>query len=213
MIFDDEISYAQKIESKDFSTILNVGKNLLILTRYWIYKEIDESTVKKYILDRIVAAYGILGESSNKERVNIIYNIAKSMPLLTSKTIYISQEEIDYIKELNDIELEKIVFIFLCAFKMKGEKIHISLNFIKEQTRIHKPIDKIARMVHNIIETKKYFDSRMFRNNDYEIINEQFKNKFNPENIVLAISNKDNKVYKYLHIAGYENIGYCVNCG
>jgi len=169
-------------------------------------------TVDRFFLINYPNYNSIKWQKSIINMANYIYR-KKDYTIFDIKEVKITENELNTIKDINNIKLEKIAFTLLVYAKIYNQMNEKDDNWVNEE---HKYIFSDAKVVVNVKEQGKLIHnlrelglvgSSMAVNSTNIKVN--FADKDN--NVVLVISDFRNFVYEYLRWKG-EKINRCEKC-
>lgn len=218
MNFENEIGYAKYLENIDLVFDKNYYSKCITIIRYWFTIGLKEDEIRIKINDKLKKIYNDYGENIVEEQINNMIKISKIKGKLEFKKVYYSKEEIDFIHSLNDNKLEEIMFVLFGAYKIGNNK-----PFKIEQKKLLNMVgvsysQKNYNKYMGMITKPKYFIGDVYGSLKYNIslkykMGEYCESLYNPNNIVLEISDFKNFVYYYREYFNKEKYFRCEECG
>ena len=217
MIIFDELSYAKEIENEKIESSYNCIKKGIILAKY--YMSIGKS--EEEILRLLNKKFSILDCSYNYNvkylKIKKMIEQAKQNPELIQKSIEFSNDELEFIRNIKNINIEKVVFILLCLTKFYNyAPIYFSVKEVFDLAKVNANGLQRNKIMGYIISNKFYsLDERKVNGigarKIFYFINEGIKNLQGDP--VLQISDYRNLVYYYLRYIEEDKFILCSQCG
>lgn len=233
----NEVKYAENMVSQGFIH-KKYGYELRILSKYYFSQGFYGSTLTKKIKEFCHINIPDFNEVKYAEMIRKTCIYGENNELFVAKPVRITQIEIDRIKSLNDLKIEKVAFVFLVLANISKQKYTLYIrDKIKYKQKILKNKKKAIKLpkislyyyvnenINNIFTLAKVYLKRKERDVIIRILNEkdlietnskcQCKIKFiyhNTKDTALIIDNFDDFVLEYEKLIG-DNVGYCVTCG
>lgn len=208
MIVFDEETYIKKhyIDNKNF-TIRNM-EELCDVVRY--YKEQNKDVlevsqiVKKMNYSKIISFY-----INDFEWFMAVYIKATSRPLYKHKTVWVSKYEYDFIRKINDVEKEKIVFAMLVVSKFfNKEVIKLTMREIKKFSLTQREKESL----HNsLIELCNDGYISIYENKHYKVNVDSMKVR-KSENFI-SVEDYNHITTPYTKTLKTDEYFFCENCG
>ena len=188
-----------------------------ILAKYYLSKGMNRSQVYQTIddfLNKNFEGYNSVNWLRTvKGIINKLYQ-DKEYNLVVINSINITKNEIDIIKKINNIRLEKLAFTLLVYAKIYNQLNHSDSNWVNEQHRYIFSDAKVAatkieqgKMVHTLKELGLVDVSVVVDNTNIKV---NFID--NDNEVVIKITDFRNFVYEYLKYFEYDKYMRCVKC-
>ncbi len=142
----------------------------------------------------------------------------KDYSLVYIENIEITKNEINKIKAINNIELERLAFTLLVYAKIYNQLNDNSSNWVNERhghifkdAKISAEDIKQGRMIHELNKAGLIFVP--LKNESINIKVEFVDNSFDESDVVITINNFENFVYEYYKYFDSSKFIYCSECG
>lgn len=220
----DEYEYAQKmIKEKRFLDKPMSSCDINILAKYYRwYDGLNGNKLKNEIIEFCKSATNIYNSISYESRIDYACNISKRLKLRIPKPIFLSQSEIDIIKNIEFNEnIKKTLFGILCLskyYKVTSIKVSKTTN---ESDRLYynRPIsDVLLLMKIRLNKVQKY--GLMYELQHSNLVNAKYNGNYE---ILFYDKIGDNKyeikhiedilMYYEIIIKNKENLAFCSKCG
>lgn len=186
----------------------NKMTTLYVLMKYYYNKEIDYHTMKEkliyYMQSHFKEFKRKVWESSISRMVRKFYDtikrldddgIASYLEIVETKEIKFSEQELNHIRKLNDIKLERLFFIILCYCKVQNNHnwIHQPLTNLFKEAKISDSNNNKMNMLNKLFELNYIEIPKSVNNTNIKITIPQFE-----DDNFLVINSFDNIIYKYI---------------
>ena len=203
----DELKYAENIIKNGYKNKKYINYDNIILVKYWKHKGCDKQEIKVKLKSLMKDFQNLYNDNIINYKIHRALEIGMKFELEFNKIVEIYQSELDTIGLLNDIELQKILFVLLVVWKYKNKnKFRITNSDILKLAEVKCNNNKFWDYLHCIFPTG-YMNLVEYKNKDYYKINI-------PEegNLVLTIDNFNNIINYYLSYLYPENYMKCQEC-
>ena len=224
MIIFDEEQYAKKIiKQKKYNTIKNQGRERCSLVRYLINLGYDRNKIIHFLFKIPMSG----GDFLTKNEKNIIFekiiDKAQKFELIKDIKIDIYLEEINIIKNIEDINARNLLFVYLVYYKWACKIPYLNFNSKKNNTIMvlenNKDLWKIADLLKMRVADRYKICNFLFVNEFYKITNFKSNNYFyipfavSDGEIAFTIQNFDNILGELLFYLYPEDYKRCAICG
>lgn len=202
MIIFDEKKYVEDIMfSNRFELNNMIIKNLGILAKYYVYQEAERNDIpillEKFVIKHNMeyCPYQIYIEKAMK--------IADKYKLEYDRKIYITENELKFIKSFNNNTIERIVFVMIVMNKFLGHKVKLNIYDIQRYTKQNLDYNtfyKYYKIITNNKNVNRY-------KNTYKIKHD------NKSPVAIIITDFENMVIEYLKTCKTKEYIYCECCG
>lgn len=210
----NEITYAKSLEMCDFTRDYDYLDKCVILTRYWIFHcNYDINEVKDLLFSKIRMVSPAFSEDDINGFIHNLLIIANQKGCLSENIIKIPKKALDYIHSLDDITLEKMLFILSYLQLYYNNSFVLNIRFLQREARIKTAISSTFNKLHiliinNFITTNIYKDGV-----NYKIIGKLYELLYN-ENDEIGITiekhtNVINYYFQYLYPKEYKKCERC----
>lgn len=202
MIIFDEKKYVEEIMFKDGFELNNmIIKNLGILAKYYVYQGVDRDKIslllEKFVIEHNMeyCPYTIYIDKAMKiaDRYNLEHN----------RKVYITENELKFIKEFNNNTIERIAFVMLVMNKFLGHKVKLNIHDIQRYTKQNLDYDTFYKYYKIITDNKNVSRYK----NTYKIKHDS------KSPISMIITDFDNMIIEYLKTCKTKEYVYCECCG
>ena len=206
MIIFDEKLYAEEMLKKGFKTTHKHVNELGILAKYYFSQGKEKDEVKENIK---IFCEKHIKEFNNDEWYKIInrtVNVAKNKKLITGKVVYITEDELNTIKQLDKLNEQKVAFVLLVVYKFYDQrKFEITIEDLYRLCKIDSLINSQTKLkiLQNL--TKQGLININMKG-------ERWVEFISKGNDVLYIKDFDDFIYEYLRVIGDVNVTTCQNC-
>lgn len=156
-------------------------------------------------------------ESSYSNVISNAIKAAKKVPLYKVDGIFITKNEINTIKSLNNIREEKILFVLLCMAKQQSEVFKFTDGLVKytitdlcKSARISVPADEREYILHDIL-IKGFISCP--KKNDTKCLRVNFIEENGEAELVLNETDCQELAYVYLKWKNGSGFKCCRRCG
>lgn len=224
--FIDEERMAKELLKNPKTINKDTNKKLILLVKYFKNKKKTKKQIRDELDDFMYKNYEgfVMADwDSEIQKATNKYTKPDYRDFLTGKDINITYDELNFIKEKQDIEIEKLLFILLVLAKSsiyegsKGLWVDVDSTYIfklskfkysKNKPRMEQRELKISDLaIKNILIPKARCGSTAIK------LLYGSLNKGNGINFRLDDKTAEDIVYHYLKWRGYENIKECTECG
>lgn len=215
-IIFNEVEYAENIEKEKITSSYDIMRKGILLAKLYINRGLSDNE----ILILLNKKFDILDCSYNYNikytKIKKMLTLAKQNPNMMNKSIYFNDSELNFIHNINDINIEKILFIMLSITKFYNyAPIYFTNKEIFNLSKIKYTSKENDRIFNFLIKNKIYnIDERKVGNGKgikkiCYFLNDNIKCLDDINNCVIEIFNYKNLVYYYLN---YFNIGSYLLC-
>lgn len=215
-IIFNEIEYAKAVEKEKINSSYNIMRKGVLLAKLYINRGLDD----KEILKLLNKKFSILDCNYNYNikyiKIKKMLNLARQNPNMMDKSICFNDAELNFIHNINDINIEKILFIMLSITKFYNySPIYFVNKDIFDLAKIRYTSKENDRILSFIIRNKIYkmdekkIGSRKGIKKICYFLNDNIKNMNSNNGIIIEISNYKNLIYYYLN---FYNIGTYLIC-
>lgn len=211
MIIFDEKYYAEKLLVNGYKNEKYITFDNIILVKYWKYLGITEDKIKENLFNFMSQFQNLYNDDIIKSKINKAIKVGMKYDLLYDVVVNITTEELLIINKLNNIILQKMMFIFLVVWKFKGkpERFRISNTDIMKLANINVNNQNFWDYIYQLTQSE-LLSMVEYKAKSYYKVN--FDSSDNSE-IVLTIDNFNNIIEQYLSYLEPDKCGSCVNCG
>jgi len=232
----NEIKYAENMIFQGFIQ-KKYEYELKILAKYYFSKgfcdDILRNKIKEFCYDHIPD----FNEVKYVGMIKRAHKYGENNRLFVVKSVRITQDEIDKIRTLNNLKIEKIAFVFLVLANINKQKYTLymgdKIKYIQKINKNKKNPLKLPNIslpyllkekINNIFTFAKVYLRKKDRNTilraliekEFIIMSDKcgYKINFihhNTKNTSLIIENFDDFILEYERLIG-DNIGYCIMC-
>jgi hypothetical protein len=205
LIIFDEKKYAEQMLKQGYFTKHKHVYELYILSKYYFHLGLAKEDVKQ----RVVEFCGKFEEYFSIDEwykiINKTVNKASKAKFITGKEISITKNELETIKQLDNLNEQKVAFIMLVLYKFNDyKKFEVSIEDLYRLCKLNLNSKTKLGILHSLT-IKGLIDIAMGGLRWVKFADKKGK----PE---IAISDYDNLMYHYLKYIG-DNIGVCMNEG
>ena len=216
MIIFDEMSFAKSVENENIESSYNCIRKGISLAKLYMLQGKTEEEILRLLNNK----FSILNCSYNYNikylKIKKMIEQAKNNPEIIQKNIQFSKEELDFIHNINNVNIEKVLFIMFCITKFYNyAPIYFSVKEVFDLAKIKMNGIQRNQIMNYIISNKIYnLDERKVNNTNirkiFYFLNEEICNL--QGDCVLEISDYRNLVYYYLEYFSIGNFFRCKNC-
>lgn len=126
MIIFNELEYAEKLIANS-SIGNNVRqKDLNIVARYWKYKGLDEKSIREKLIEFYEDNDAHFNEVLYDQYLEYAVRASRTSPLRVGESVKISRQEMAKIREIESIEMQRVLFVMLAIAKVfcKGKEFY-----------------------------------------------------------------------------------------
>lgn len=214
-IIFNEIEYAKAVEKEKINNSYNIMRKGILLAKLYISRGLDDEEVLKLLNEK----FSILDCSYNYNikyiKIKKMLSLAKQNPNMMNKSIHFNDSELNFIHNINDINIEKILFVMLSITKFYNyTPIYFINKEIFDLAKIRYTSKENNRIFSFIIKNKIYkMDEKKVGNGKgikkiCYFLNDNIKS-MNSNDGIIEVSNYKNLIYYYLN---YFNIGTYLIC-
>lgn len=222
----DEYEYAQKmIKEKRFLDKPMSSIDINILAKYYRwYDGLSGNKLKNEIIEFCEKATNIYNDISYESRIDYACNLSKKLKLRVPKPVFLTQTEIDIIKNIEFNEnIKKTLFGMLCLskyYKVTSVKVSkVETDLISERLYYNRPIsDVLSLMKIRLNKAQKY--GLMYELQHSKLVNAKYNGNYE----ILFHDNIGEQKYEIRYIEDilmyYEiimknkdNLSLCSKCG
>ena len=216
MIILNEAEYAERL-LRDGLCGENPSAAIIILAKYFYHKKgLRRKEITASLSDFLYRYYPpySVSEYQWREKIDKVISAAKKATLHEINGVSITQTEMDRIQELDDLKLERVIFVMLCLAKLNDLKNVTNNGWVNADTKEIFDMARVSvRMQDRFVILGKLEEKGMLEfpkkngnlNNRVTFIN-------NDSDGVLYVSDFRELGYCYLRYCG-ENITECAECG
>jgi len=209
LIIFDEKKYAENLMKNGYKNEKYIVMDNIILVKYWKSIGLSEDEVKNKLRLFMTKFQELFNDNIIKYKLNSAMKVGMKYDLLTDVCVGITNKEIEQIKTLETIELQRMMFILLVVWRFKGspKRFRISNTDLMNLSSVKLNSNIFWNNIHEI--TKSGLLSMVeYRNKSYYQINIE-------ENweIVLHINRFDNVIDYYMSIVEPDKYMFCEKCG
>lgn len=118
MLVLDELSYAKElIKNNDYGRYVRL-KDLVLLAKYYAYEGLGTREIRKKLTELCLHVDKNFNEITQGWKISVALREMKKRKIRLPIPIPVTQREISTITSINDIQLEKILFVFLVYAKI-----------------------------------------------------------------------------------------------
>jgi len=210
LIIFDELKHAESIIKNGYRNKKYVNFDNIILVKYWRYKGLNESEIRKSLKTFMVDYQYLFNRNILDYKINRAIKYGMRYDLVTGVKVSITDKEIDLINTLDNIRLRKMMFIMLVVWKFKGMPNNFwidnkDLQKLSEE-RMHN--DTFWDCIHKIVKADMIAMVMGAKNRSFYKIN--LKTGGDP---IIEISDFENPIYYYLNLFEPEKFIECEKCG
>jgi hypothetical protein len=203
LIIFNEKEYAEKMLTNGFLQKNKLFHELLILAKYLFYIGKDKTQIRQDLMEFCEKHVEKFNKVLHLKLIIRVITVAEKSELRNDKQVNITLNEIKKIKELENLNEEKIVFIMLVIYKIyKNHSFEISMDELFRLANIKMNASNRTILIQSLIQ-KKYIDLNYYC---------EFIVKISDiDEPIMIINDFSNFVLEYQKFIG-DNIGNCINC-
>lgn len=202
MIIFNEKEYVENVILKDKFEINNsIVKSLSMLAKYYVYERIDKSHIPKLLEDFLIA-HG-MEYCNNDIYIKKAMKIAEKYKLIHNKKIYITENDLKFIKGFNNNTIERIAFVMLVMSKFSKHYVKLIPYDIQRYTKQNLNYDDFYKYYKIIRQSK----NAIIYKNAYKIKHDS------QSPIALIIDDYNSMIIEYLKTCKTKEYIYCECCG
>ena len=186
---------------------------LRILAKYFFYLGKNRNDVRQNVVQFCEHYCPNFNEIKYRKLINDVCNYAKNNKLIKINSVLISNEELNKIKSLNDLKLEKLMFVMLVICKCYNEilnsnnnKVYANLTDLFSLAKLNIRVSARQKMIKELID-KEFITMSLNCNYTVKICDKHCTN------IGIEINDFNNFVWIYEDYLGLIKIKDCVVCG
>jgi hypothetical protein len=209
LIIFDEKKYAEDLLRNGYKNIKYITGDNIILVKYWNYLGHSENNIRNMLYDFMTDFQDIYNDAIISYKINKAVEVGMKFELSTNLKIPITENELTKISELNDVNLQRILFAFLVCWKIKGcpSRFKVSNTDIMKLSGIKTNTNVFWDNIYKITKTQM-LSMVEYKNKSYYRMNLE-----EGGDTIITIESADNIVYKYLELIQPETMKKCEECG
>lgn len=209
MIIFDEKFHAENLIKNGYKNNKYIGFDNIILVKYWHSLGLQEKEITNNLRQFMIEFQNLFNDNIIKYKIDKAIEVGLKYKLLTGVSVDILESEIEQIKSLEMIELQKMMFVFLLVWKFKGkpQRLRITNTDIMNLARVKVKNDVFWDYIYKITQTKM-LSMVEYKNKSYYRIN-----ILEEGNVILHIEKFDNIIDNYLSLVEPEKYQNCEKCG
>ena len=212
MNYNNDYDTAKTIEDKGKLSASNYFKQTVLLCRLWLQREVPEDEITERlrpILDNVCIEYT---DKMIDAVIHDALDIARSSPPLSRFQIHFTKAEFDYIHSLQNPNMERILFAFVCFRKMAGTPtFEATKTGLKNLASANWCERTLSPVIQELVQ-REYISCKVRKNVLYYTLSDEFEN-LPQDKVVVMTSTKKNIYYHYLNYIGVGNYYFCKQCG
>lgn len=212
MSYNNDYDTAKTIEDKGKLSASNYFKQTVLLCRLWLQREVSESEIAerlKPMLDAVCVEYT---DKMIDAVIHDALDIAKVSQPLSRFQISFTKAEFDYIHALQDANMERILFAFICFRKMAGTPtFEVTKTGLKALASANWCERTLSPVIQELVQ-RGYISCKVRKNTLYYNLSDNFEN-LSHDKVVVMTATKKNIYYHYLNYIGVGNYYFCKQCG
>lgn len=212
MSYNNDYDTAKTIEDKGKLSASNYFKQTVLLCRLWLQREVSESEIAerlKSMLDAVCVEYT---DKMIDAVIHDALDIARVSQPLSRFQISFTKAEFDYIHALQDANMERILFAFVCFRKMAGTPtFEVTKTGLKALASANWNQNTLTTTIQNLVQ-KNIITCKVRKNTLYYTLCEEFEN-LPQDKVVVMTATKKNIYYHYLNYLGIGSYLFCKQCG
>lgn len=209
MIIFDESKHAEDIIINGYKNKKNVNIDNIILVKYWKSKGLDEQSIRKLLKNMMKEYQYLFNRNILDYKVNRAIKIGIKYDLRTGIVVNITDKEIEMIRSLDKIELQKMMFVLLVVWKFNGKPQRFKINNVDlmNLSKVWVNNNTFWKYIYMLTQSKM-LSMVEYKNKSYYKVHIDCDG-----DSAIQISNYDNLVYNYLVLLEPERFTECEKCG
>lgn len=212
MSYNNDYDTAKTIEDKGKLSASNYFKQTVLLCRLWLQRQVSEDEIAERLrsmLDSVCVEYT---DKMIDAVIHDALDIAIVSQPLSRFQISFTKAEFDYIHSLQDPNMERILFAFVCFRKMAGTPtFEATKTGLKNLASANWCERTLSPVIQELVQ-RGYISCKVRKNILYYTLNEDFEN-LPQDKVVVMTATKKNIYYHYLNYIGIGSYYFCKQCG
>ena len=212
MSYNNDYDTAKTIEDKGKLSASNYFKQTVLLCRLWLQRQVSEDEIAERLrpmLDSVCVEYT---DKMIDAVIHDALDIARVSHPLSRFQISFTKAEFDYIHSLQDPNMERIFFAFVCFRKMAGTPtFEATKTGLKNLASANWNQNTLTTTIQNLVQMN-IISCKVRKNVLYYTLCDEFEN-LPQDKVVVMTATKKNIYYHYLNYIGIGNYLFCNQCG
>lgn len=212
MSYNNDYDTAKTIEDKGKLSASNYFKQTVLLCRLWLQRQVAEDEIAERLrpmLDSVCIEYT---DKMIDAVIHDALDIARVSQPLSSFQISFTKAEFDYIHSLQDPNMERILFAFVCFRKIAGTPtFEATKTGLKSLASANWNQGTLTATIQNLVQMN-IVSCKVRKNVLYYTLCDEFEN-LPQDKVVVMTTTKKNIYYHYLNYIGIGNYYFCKQCG
>lgn len=212
MSYNNDYDTAKTIEDKGKLSASNYFKQTVLLCRLWLQREVSENEITERLRPMLDAVCVEYTDKMIDAVIHDALDIAKVSQPLSRFQISFTKAEFDYIHALQDANMERILFAFVCFRKMAGTPtFEVTKTGLKALASANWCERTLSPVIQELVQ-RGYISCKVRKNTLYYNLSDDFEN-LPQDKIVVITATKKNIYYHYLNYLSIGNYLFCKQCG
>lgn len=212
MSYNNDYDTAKTIEDKGKLSVSNYFKQTVLLCRLWLQRQVSEDEITERLrpmLDSVCVEYT---DKMIDAVIHDALDIARVSQPLSRFQISFTKAEFDYIHSLQDPNMERILFAFVCFRKMAGTPtFEATKTGLKNLASANWCERTLSPVIQELVQ-HGYISCKVRKNVLYYTLCDEFEN-LPQDKVVVMTATKKNIYYHYLNYIGIGSYYFCKQCG